>query len=570
MKIISERSKYHQFALYFDYDQSAVDFCRALKDAYGWQRFSFESHEGRRRWVFSEPMFVGLIQSKYPSVTVDQVVKNIIAHEKHVLEETRKRQEKMSEVKVKKDTDFRVEGLKLDLYPYQKVGVEFLVHSGGRALIADAMGLGKTAQAIAYVKHKGFKRVLVVCPASVKFAWEIEVEKWTDMKAIIIDGKTKLKDIPSDVNVWIINYDILKKFEDDLLDVNFDCIIGDEAHMIKNPQAARTKHFKKIAKYTPGVVLLTGTPLLSRPVELFTMLNIIDSRTWGSYWDYVKRYCGAYQGMWGLDVSGATHIDELHERIETYFIRRNKEDVLKELPPKVRAHIPVIMSDEMASEYIDAESDFAEYMYQGEVEQTSKLHQLSVLRQLTAVSAVGAALEKIDSIVDAGEKVLVFSPFMKPLELIRDGVNAKSVMITGNTPPADRGSIVKQFQTDDDTKVFLGGIISAGVGITLTAASNVIFLGYSWNPADHYQAEDRAHRVGQEASSVNIYQYYVPGTIDDDIRETLNNKKELFDRIIAGEVLENFTQDSIEAAVSGILTRNPMKNKITKNKRKIK
>lgn len=564
MKIVFERTRYHQYAFYFDYTPDRIEFCKALKDAFGFQRFGFDSSNGLKRWVFSEPIFVQLLKERFPNVVIDKAVETQCAAELKWMSEDEKRQQKLSDIEKKTDTTFNVKGLKMDMYPYQKVGVEFLTESGGRALIADAMGLGKTIQAIAFCKHKEFKRVLVVCPASVKFSWENEVKKWTRLTSKIIDSKTKLHEIPADTIFWIINYDILKKFKDELLKTRFDAIVGDEAHMIKNPQAIRTKVFRMVAKEIPNVVLLTGTPLLSRPVELFSLLNIIDPKNWSSYYEYVKRYCGAYQDRFGLNVSGASNIEELHTRIKKYFLRREKTEVLKELPPKNRIDVPVQLAPDALKEYEIAEKDLAVYLrhYAGKqpaaIAKTlgaEKLARLNVLRMLNALGKVPMALELIESIIESGEKVLVFSSFVDPLNQMALKFKDKAVMITGQTPVEDRGNIVKKFQEDPNVQVFLGGIKSAGVGITLTAASNVLFLDYSWNPADHQQAEDRAHRPGQEAALLNIYTLFSKGTIDEDLRDMLAEKQDIFNRVIDGKLADKFSKSAVEKALDSVLTK---------------
>jgi len=133
-----------------------------------------------------------------------------------------------------------VEGITGNLYEYQKLGVEFLLNSGGKALLADSPGVGKTVQALGFITHSGLKRSLIVCPASVKFSWESEVEKWTNLKSFVVDSSTELKDIPFDVNCVIINFDILKKFFNELMKYRWDCMVVDEAHMIKSPSAIRS------------------------------------------------------------------------------------------------------------------------------------------------------------------------------------------------------------------------------------------------------------------------------------------------------------------------------------------
>jgi len=331
--------------------------------------------------------------------------------------------------------------------------------------------------------------------------------------------------------------------------------------MLKSPKALRTKAFRALASEIGSVVLLSGTPLLSRPSELYSLLNIIDPARWTNWYEYATKYCNLHQTRWGMDSSGVSNAEELHSLIKRYFIRREKKDVLAELPPKVFVDIPVQLDTKTKKEYDSAATDLANYLrdYAGkknrEIERSmaaEKLTQLNILRKLSAMGKINTASELIESIVDSGEKVLVFSSFRDPLKLLQEKIKAQSVMITGETPVGERGEIVNAFQNDDSIKVFLGGIKSAGVGITLTKASSVIFLDYSFNPADHAQAYARADRIGNKAKSINVYYLHAKGTIDEDLKEMIDNKQEIFETIIEGKVAKK-KGNTIESAINRVL-----------------
>lgn len=562
MKITAEKSQYHRFALYYDYSQQYVDFCKSLKESFGWQKFSFDSTGVLRRWVFSDSLFIPVLQEKFPELQIDPEVGLIISKEQAWINEAKEKVLAIDNIRTKTDTDFQVKGLKKEMYPFQRVGTEFLTVSGGRAIVADSPGLGKTIQAIAYAKHMGYKRVLVVCPASVKFAWKLEIEKWTRMSSVVIDSKTKISDIDPDIHFWLINYDILKKMHNQLIKIRFDCLIGDECQMIKSGAAARTKAFRMISRNISSIILLSGTPLLSRPSELFSLLNILDPKTWNNFYEFARRYCGAKQTRYGLDVSGATNKEELHARIKRYFIRRDKTEVLKELPPKNFISVPVELEKEYAKKYETAANDLALYLrtYAGKQPpdiaralNAEKLTQLNVLRQLNAMGKLGTAIELIESIVDAGEKVLVFSSFNEPLEVLKAHFEQKAVILTGKTPVDERQGIVEAFQNDKNIQVFLGGYKSAGTGITLTAAQNFIGIDFPWNPADLQQSIDRLHRPGQIANTVNIYQLSAIGTIDDDMKDILDHKQGIFDQIIDGKIAMKVSENVMDTVIKRIL-----------------
>lgn len=562
MKIALQKTPYHRFTFAYSYSQEKVDFCRVLKESFGFDKFSFNGD--LKSWVFSDSYFVPVIQEKFPEVEIEPQVKEIVVKEQQwaTLQKTKK--EEIDEIRIKKDTNFHVKGLKKELYPFQKVGVEFLVASGGRCIIADEMGVGKTAQSLAYIKHMGYKRTLVVCPASVKFSWGLEAKKWTSLSSIIIDSKTDLAKIDPLTNLWIINYDVLKKHHDQLSKVRFDSMIGDECQMIKSTTALRTKAFRSISRNINSVVLLSGTPLLSRPSELFSLLNILDQKNWSNWYDYARKFCDGHQGRFGFDSSGVSNTGELHARIKRYFIRRTKAEVLAELPEKIFIEVPVELDKETAKKYEVAARNLATYLREHAGKQPAeiarsmaaeKLTQLNVLRQLNALGKVDTAIELIEAAVEAGEKVLVFSSFVEPLERVQAHFGAKAVIITGKTDVKDRQGIVESFQNNKNVQVFCGGYKSAGVGITLTAASNFVAIDLPWNPADLEQSIGRLHRIGQVANSVNIYQLFAVDTIDADMRDTLDRKQNIFDTVIDGKVAEQVTKTMMDAAIKSVLKK---------------
>jgi len=562
MKISLERSQYHRFALYYSYDPERVSFCQSLKESFGWENFSFSSQGSQKRWVFSDSLLIPIIEERFPETEVEPGARSIVVTEQAWARAQGEKNQEIDSIKIKLDTTFHIKGIKGEMYPYQKVGTEFLVASGGRAIIADAMGLGKSLQALAYIKHSGHKRTLVVCPASVKFAWEVEIKKWTNLSSVIIDSKTKFSEIDSSINLWIVNYDILRKHFEELSKTRFDVIIGDECTYIKSLSAQRSKAFRAISRNIPSVIFLSGTPLLSRPSELFSLLNIIDPGSWANWYEFARKYCAMKRTRWGMDTSGASNTEELHSKIRRYFIRRDKTEVLTELPPKNFMDIPVSLDKEYQKEYNDAAQDFATYL-RGNTNkdddeiakslQAEKLIQINTLRQLNAMGKVGSATEIIQNITDAGEKVLVFCSFVKPLEALKEHFGDKAVIITGKTPVEERKDIIGAFQNQKEVQIFLGGYKSAGMGVTLTAASNFLGLDFPWNPADLSQSIDRLHRPGQVANSVNIYQLIARDTIDEDMKGVLEYKQDIFDQIIEGKLVQKVGKDAIEAAVQGVL-----------------
>lgn len=546
MKITKEKNENFIYSLDATSSGEVIRICTTLKKKYGATEFNFKNG----KWRFNDIGLVDYLVKAISNITVHYSMYEDVKKKEEDIKKKNSKINRSLDIKNKKETTFKINNLKQDLYPYQKIGVEFLVNNHGRGLLTDEMGLGKTAQALAYIAHTEKKRALIICPASVKFSWKNEAEKWTHLKAGVLGSKDFAKFKKGkfdDCQIIIINYDIVKKFLPLFVDIPWDCMVADECHMIKNINTIRTKAVKLLSKKIPSIIMISGTPFLNRPVELFNSLHIVNPADWPNWFAFTKRYCGGHYSRFGWDSSGATHIEELRKKISHYFIRRKKEEVLKELPPKTYIDCPLELPNDVSKKYKMAEMDFISYLQQvknkkvlgttdGD-EQAYKLAKLNELKMLSSEGKVKYAKEFIQNIISSGEKVVVFSTYHQPLKDIKEEFKDMSVMITGETKIKDREHAVEVFQKDDNIKIFLGGMKSAGVGITLTAASKVLFVDYSWVPADHAQAADRTHRIGQKADSISIYQLHSIGTVDEYIKKILEKKKAIFAKLIDGEML---------------------------------
>lgn len=537
MKIYEKKTRFHRFVFEFPYHPERVSFCRLLKGTFGWQEFSFD-HEAKV-WAFSKPEIVQALKEKYPMIEISGEV--LGQCEVVVLAEQAYENQVIRSGEIKKQTDSNlIVPIKGELFPYQKIGVEFLLNNKGNALLCDTQGLGKTLEYIGYFTLSGHKKGIIVCPASMKYTWENEVLKWTDLKPYVVKSNTKFEKIEGDVSLVIVNYDLLVKFAKQLIECGATSITWDEAHYLKNSKAKRTKAAVLIAKHMQSVTCMTGTPVLSRPIEMYSLLKFIDGKRWANWMQFAVRYCGGRYGRFGFDATGATNIAELREKISPYFLRRTKEEVLPDLPPKRHIHYPVEMDEEHSKLYDIANRDLVRFlremrgMKNTEITksmQAEKLVKLNILREISALGKVEAAAELVHNILDSGSKVIVFSSFIKPLDRFKK-LFPEAVTITGQVDLEERPLLVKQFQSDPNTRVFLGGIKSAGVGLTLTAAQSVVFLDYSWTPADHFQAEDRAHRIGSDHESIDIYQLSAHDTMDGFMQKLLEPKYKLFNELV--------------------------------------
>jgi SWI/SNF-related matrix-associated actin-dependent regulator of chromatin subfamily A-like protein 1 len=438
----------------------------------------------------------------------------------------------------------RIDGLKGELRPFQKRGVEWIHSRDGRALIGDEMGLGKTIQALAYCQFRpDIQPVVFVVPSCAKINWAREFSKWTSLpRPQILSGRSE-ELIRS--QYLIINYDILPHRIGQLLELNPGLVIFDEIHYLKSGSAKRTKAAVKLSKVTPRVVGLSGTPITNRPDEFYYPIWIINPRIFPSRMDYLFRFCEAHKTPFGLDTRGASNTGELHRIVSsTIMLRRKKSEVLKELPPKVYSAVNVELTN--WEEYRQAESNFVEWLADRMREekginsqvQVSALSKLAKLRQIAAQGKMAAAVEWIRDFLDSGEKLIVFVHHVAIGESLHSQFPG-SVLYNGQTPQKKRQTHVDSFQNDPSCRLFIGNIQAAGVAITLTAASNVLFIELPWTPGECDQAADRAHRIGQTAESIGVWYLLAEDTVDIRMSEALDRKRHNLSAVLDGESPED-------------------------------
>lgn len=476
--------------------------------------------------------------------------------------------------------ELEVEGLGGTLRPFQAAGVAYALRSR-RCFIADEMGLGKTVQALASIQAANAYPAVIVCPASLKLNWQREARKWLPgRRVLVVDSRTPAGQIEC-ADVLIVNYDILKvrpkpgaenKTRVTARDLEPEGVLAyliarrpralvlDESHYAKNPKARRTMACLALAREIPADglrLLLSGTPLLNRPAELIAQLRILGRlEDLGGYSYFTRTYCRAMDTAYGRDISGHGSLAELNERLRaTCFVRRLKRDVLTELPPKQRSIVPLELSNR--AEYERAERDLIAWLVdtaRDEEEADAKvlaalraeqLVRLNALKKLAAQGKLAEALKWIRNFLDSGEKLIVFAHHREVVHQVA-GAFACPV-ITGDTPVPARQEAVDRFQTDPDCRLIALNLQAGGVGLTLTAASHVAFLELGWTPAIHDQAEDRAHRIGQEASSVNAWYLLAERSIDEEIYNLIEEKRAIVTAAADGDVAEQ--QQSMAAEV---------------------
>ncbi len=428
---------------------------------------------------------------------------------------------------------------------HQKEAIQKLVENK-KFILADDMGLGKTTSTIIAALETGAKKVLIICPASLKINWQREIENYSDRTTSIIEGKKW-----DDADFVIINYDIIKNFHDDkkkaestIVNSKFDLVIVDEAHYVQNSQAQRTKLINDIGSKVERVWLLTGTPITSRPINYFNLLNLIDSPVAQNWMAYVKRYCNGFQFQAGRrkiwNVSGASNLEELRDRTAPLVLRRLKENVL-DLPEKIITPVYLRLKskeyEELMGEYYDW------YDKSGESDSlTLQFTKLTKVRQVIAEEKTKATIELCENIIEQGKKVIVFTNFTKSLETILQHFGKSAVRLDGQMSQKERQLSVDRFQNEEDVTIFVGNIKAAGVGITLTAAEAVVMNDLSFLPSDHSQAEDRSYRYGQK-NNVLVYYPIFDNTVEGIIYDILKKKKNIFETIMGDNAN---SMDSVE------------------------
>jgi SWI/SNF-related matrix-associated actin-dependent regulator 1 of chromatin subfamily A len=441
----------------------------------------------------------------------------------------------------------------LSYMPFQRAGIEFAVCNNGNTLIADEMGLGKTIQTIGVMNVVKPASTLIICPATVKQNWQNEIEKWLVdyTPSGIAYGNKPFPDTP----IVIINYDILVKFHKDTHGRKWDLLVVDECHYLKNPEAKRTVEVvgKKGPKPKPGLsankkLFLTGTPIVNRPKEFFTSLNYLDPKTFPSFFKFGMRYCGGYNSGMGWDFDGASHLDELHVKLrKSVMIRRLKKDVLKDLPPKVRQIIELEGSTKVVKEEARKFREFRKQVNDLDFNFVEAFAELAKIRHETALSKVPMVVAHLKDIIESGEKVICFAWHKDVISEINKAFDTDyACIITGSTPVKLRQATVDRFQNDPNSKLFIGNIKAAGTGVTLTAASRVVFAELDWQPGAIIQAEDRAHRIGQQ-DSVHVQHLVLKNSIDAYMAKILIRKQEVIDKALDGKEVEYEEKKGVEA-----------------------
>jgi len=461
-------------------------------------------------------------------------------------------EEEIKNIKIDFNKYYKLDKRGWKAFKHQKEGIKFLL-SKNKCIMGDDMGLGKTYMSIIAALENNSKKILVICPANAKINWFREISNFVPEEdiSIIKTGHWNPK------KFTIINYDILKNFHTlvdgrkkykdhemnrHLANEGFDLMIIDECHMAKNPKSQRTKVINQLSNVIEKKWLLTGTPIANRPMDFYNLLLLCDSPITNSWKYYAFRYCaakkfrkktknGMYRDIWITD--GASNLEELHERTKSLILRRKKEDHL-DLPPKIVAPYYIEIDDmdqyhRVFDEYLEWAKSEGKNLGAGR-----HMVELIVLRKYLALEKTKQSIELAEQAIENGKKVIIFTNFTHSFDYLIDHFGKIAVGHNGKLNDKQKQRSIDEFQENDNIKVFIGNLISAGTAITLTKAEIVVMNDLDFVPSNHAQAEDRAWRIGT-TETVNVYYPIAVGTIDEMIYKMLEKKRKIINTITGDE-----------------------------------
>ena len=422
------------------------------------------------------------------------------------------------------------------LYPYQQVGVRWAREVGGRGVIGDSMGLGKSSQSLMVIERSaGARRALIVCPGSLPVNWQREAKMWAPSWTTSVAWSTRdvqklvLGAYP-DRHVTIVSWGLLSRpvAAEALRRVGYDAVIIDEAHYGKNADAARTRFVVDLAHDASIRLLLSGTPIKSRPAEFWTLVHMIDPIRFHTFFPWGETFCGAKDQNIGMRTvrtyKGSARLPQLAKVTTPYVLRREKEDVLKDLPPKRRQILPVVAPASLVADTEDLRQEIREQALSGSTGGAA-LGKIGPLRKKIGLAKVPAAVEWAVQAHRDGEPTVLFIYHHEVAEALKLGLEAEGLrvgVITGETPVRTRQAIVDSFQGGDLDALVGSEAIKEGISLVRSALSCQV--EWWWTPGDHDQAEDRLCRNKQLRSVLNVYLLLL-GTFDEYVADLVEEKR---------------------------------------------
>jgi SNF2 family DNA or RNA helicase len=454
------------------------------------------------------------------------------------------------------DYDPDYSAMKAELYPYQKEGVDFALFRKA-VIIADDMGLGKTIQAIATAVLKknifDFKKTLVVCPASLKEQWKKEIEKFSDEKALVIQGLPEERELQyqdKDHFFFIVNYETILRDHLALNKAGFDFLILDEAQRIKNFETKTASSIRRL--HFKHVLVITGTPIENRLIDIFSIVGAINPYFFGPLWEFSYQHC-LFDPEKHNKINGYYNLQNLNKRLEPILLRREKRKVLDQLPDLQQINVPLNLSPLQADYHAGYAKGIAQiirkkfltpydlqklqlllasmrmvcdstYLIDEETNESPKLEELKYI-----------LLEKLD-VKNSDRKIIIFSEWIKVHKLIGHILRENNIgfaELNGSVPVKLRGELIRKFETNPHCKIFLS-TEAGGTGLNLQVADTLINFELPWNPAKKNQRIGRIDRLGQKSNKLTVFNFITRNSIESQIASGLLVKQNLFDGVLDG------------------------------------
>lgn len=422
------------------------------------------------------------------------------------------------------------------LRPYQLEGMRYML-TKGRCFLADDMGLGKSIQTIGVIEAVEEFPVLIVCPKSLKTDWLIKIREWAPARKVAAVWTDTPVSSLKNKEIIIISYSLLKKYRKFLQSVDFKMVVADESQYIKNRKAQRSVLAHEIVKNIKYRFCLTGTPIMNRKTELVSQLMFLGIlNDFKSFVNFTSRMFLNYEQVSDLGFE-PQNIEEMAKILaETCLIRRTKSAVLKDLPEKQKNNVYINLTPEADIEYKEALDDFLSWLDKNgkdvvRAQRALVLVKLIHLKQICAKGKLPAILDWVSDFNESTEeKLLLFADNKTVQTQLAEALEGCAVIKSGQSGE-DRGLNVQRFQEDAECRHIVSSLKAGGVGLTLTATSNVGFCDFGWNPGTMNQAEDRAHRIGQ-TKQVMIWNFVAPNTIDDYLLNLIEQKRQMIEETI--------------------------------------
>lgn len=438
-------------------------------------------------------------------------------------------------------------------FMHQREGSALIEGFDGRVLLADDPGLGKTATSLLWSRRNPDARpVVIVVPTSLRLNWVHEASLHFNIPLEVLETtKPPKRSGLKKSQFYVIGYNLLPYWWKWLRALKPQILIADEGHFLKNRNSKRRKAFKRVSRGVPHVIIMTGTPMTTSPVDLWSLLNILHPRKFKSFTAFAQEYSNPELTRYGWIYKGARNVKKLNKMLfRTCLIRRLKKDVL-DLPPKRKIVVPLEISNR--KEYELARNDYLKWARENldkskarRALRAAQVTKLTYMRGLIGKGKIKPVTEWVENFLEGTDgKLVLFGIHVEVVDKLFERFEHLAVKISGSVKKDDRFDLVRQFQTSKKKRLLVGNIATAGVGLNMFKANTVALMEFPWTPAEMLQAIDRVHRIGQVHDVVNVYFLVGYNTVDEKIAQVLQDRQDTINDILegknAGESLDIFS-----------------------------